>query len=151
MILSKEFSVCLIKPRGVQKQINTIDDKTAGLWAAVTALRHELHRNPELSGEEIETKKRLMAFIRTQSHLKIVDHGERAHAGTPEDGHNPAIAIAELALFANQLQANRGGRLCTVVYMQEGHLNFGISPGDGAIGLTLRTITSVFLKLAETR
>jgi metal-dependent amidase/aminoacylase/carboxypeptidase family protein len=83
--------------------------------------------------------------------LLVTFHVERAHAGTPEDGHNPAAAIAELALFANQLQADRGGCLCTVVYVQEGHLNFGISPGDGAIGLTLRTITSVFLKLAETR
>lgn len=266
--------------------MNTIDDKTAGLWEAVTALRHELHRNPELSGQEIETKKRLMAFIRTQSHLKIVDqgdwfyalyepaeqngeapvafradmdalpvpetialpygsvqpnvahkcghdghaaalaalaallesdpqvrrpvylifqaaeetgkggkpcadflsetavsevyachnlsgypegavmvrdgltqcastgllvtfHGERAHAGTPEDGHNPAAAIAELALFANQLQADRGGRLCTVVYMQEGHLDFGISPGDGAIGLTLRTTSDNDLAAME--
>ena len=60
--------------------MNTIDCKTAELWEAVKALRHELHRHPELSGQEVETKKRLMAFIRAQSHLKIVDQGDWFYA-----------------------------------------------------------------------
>ncbi|MCH4073053.1 hypothetical protein [Pseudoramibacter sp.] len=79
--------------------MNTIDDKTAGLWEAVTALRHELHRNPELSGQEIETKKRLMAFIRTQSHLKIVDLGDWFYAlyvPAEQNGEAPVAFRADM-------------------------------------------------------
>lgn len=199
MILSKEFSVCLIKPRGVQKQINTIDDKTAGLWAAVTALRHELHRNPELSGEEIETKKRLMAFIRTQTHLKIVDQGDWFYAlyepaeqngeapvafradmdalPVPEtialpygsvqpnvahkcghDGHAAAalgLTVADMPEpwrpsedFAWYTQVRPGA----MFYMGNGiHWPMLHQPGFDFNDRILRTITSVFLKLAETR
>ncbi len=39
-------------------------------------LRHELHRHPELSGEENETKKKLMDFIRANSTLQITDRGK---------------------------------------------------------------------------
>ena len=41
----------------------------------VTALRHELHQHPELSGQEIWTKQRLMDFLRTHTNLAIVDKG----------------------------------------------------------------------------
>jgi amidohydrolase len=246
------------------------------LWDKITELRHELHRHPELSGAEKETKARLMAFIQKYTNLKIVDmgnwfyalyepamqteksaiafradmdalpvpetislpygsekanvahkcghdghsaalaalailleedpnvrrpvylifqsaeetgrggkscadflkgtqvrevyafhnlsgypegavmvrdlltqcaskgllvkfQGERAHAGTPEDGRNPSAALAELALCAQQLQDEPASRLCTVVSIQEGSLDFGISPGDGEIAFTLRT------------
>lgn len=71
--------------------------------------------------------------------LLVKFHGERAHAGTPEDGRNPAAAIAALALYTQQLPAAQGIHLCTIVHMLEGNLDFGISPGDGEIAFTLRT------------
>ena len=42
-------------------------------WEAILELRHTLHANPELSGEEQETKKRLMDFISHHTHLQLVD------------------------------------------------------------------------------
>ena len=44
-------------------------------WKAILELRHTLHAHPELSGEEQETKKRLMDFISHHTHLQLVDRG----------------------------------------------------------------------------
>ncbi len=41
----------------------------------VIDLRHELHMFPELSGEETETKKRLMEFLEKNTNLEVVDRG----------------------------------------------------------------------------
>lgn len=49
-------------------------------WEAVLTLRHTLHAHPELSGEETETKKRLMEFIQQHTHLKVVDRGRWFYA-----------------------------------------------------------------------
>lgn len=49
-------------------------------WTAIANLRHTLHAHPELSGEETETKKRLMDFIRQHTHLKVVDRGRWFYA-----------------------------------------------------------------------
>lgn len=38
-------------------------------------LRHELHRNPELSNHETWTKRRLIDFLKTHTKLEIVDRG----------------------------------------------------------------------------
>jgi amidohydrolase len=52
-------------------------------------LRHQLHAHPELSGQERETKRRLMEFLRTHTGLELVDRGAwfyavyRAGRGTP--------------------------------------------------------------------
>lgn len=49
-------------------------------WTAIANLRHTLHAHPELSGEEQETKKRLMDFIRHHTHLQLVDRGSWFYA-----------------------------------------------------------------------
>ncbi|MEE3419522.1 MAG: M20 family metallopeptidase [Lachnospiraceae bacterium] len=41
----------------------------------VTDLRHELHAHPELSGQENETKRRLMDFVKGHTSLEVVDEG----------------------------------------------------------------------------
>ena len=45
-----------------------------------TELRHHLHRHPELSNEEHETKKKLMEFIRENTKLQITDRGKWFYA-----------------------------------------------------------------------
>ena len=249
-------------------------------WRKITDLRHDLHAHPELSGEETETKKRLMAFIRENTKLKVVDQGrwfyalyepkelggkppigfradmdalpmpegpalpygsrekniahkcghdghsaalaalslllekdaeirrpvyllfqsaeetgkggkpcadfiqtvgmgevyafhnlsgypenavmvrdgltqcaskgltvhftgKRAHAGTPEEGCNPAPALARMILLAEKLEApakeeGAGTLLLTIVGVNLGSRDFGISPGEGEISFTLR-------------
>lgn len=75
--------------------------------------------------------------------LVIHFSGKSAHAGTPENGQNPAFALAKTALLAEKLNISEENgeslRLCTVVGIHEGNMDFGISPGEGEIALTLRT------------
>ena len=78
-------------------------------------------------------------------------HGKQSHASAPEEGCNPAAAIAELALYAKQLPegSHEGMALCTIVGMQCGQNDFGISPGEGSISVTLRAEQEPFMKGME--
>lgn len=49
----------------------------------ITELRHELHRYPELSMQERETKRRLMEFIERETKLEVVDLGKWFYALCP--------------------------------------------------------------------
>lgn len=48
--------------------------------ALVTALRHELHKNPEPSNKEVWTKKHLIEFLKEHTSLDIVDRGKWFYA-----------------------------------------------------------------------
>ena len=61
--------------------------------------------------------------------------GKASHASTPEKGINPAYAIAELV---SEIESMRDKVLCTIVNISVGGKNFGISPADGEISLTVR-------------
>ncbi|MBQ6920230.1 MAG: amidohydrolase [Synergistaceae bacterium] len=63
--------------------------------------------------------------------------GKSSHASEPEKGRNPAYVIAKLI---SELEAvnDRKKVLCTIVNVKVGGKNFGISPGDGEISLTIR-------------
>ncbi len=78
-------------------------------------------------------------------------HGKQSHASAPEEGCSPAAAIAELALFAERLpeEPHEGMALCTIVGMQCGQNDFGISPGEGSLGVTLRAEQELFMKGME--
>ena len=43
-------------------------------------LRHKLHQYPELSGEEMETKKRIRDFLKEHTNLEVVDRGSWVYA-----------------------------------------------------------------------
>ena len=69
--------------------------------------------------------------------------GRQSHAAYPETGCNPSSAIAALvtqldALTRQTAQTGSGTVQTTVVGMQVGGRNFGVSPGDGALYLTIR-------------
>lgn len=51
--------------------------------ARIIALRHELHRYPELSNHEQHTKERLMAFFKEHTHLTLSDRGAWFYAFCP--------------------------------------------------------------------
>ena len=64
------------------------------ILSKVTDLRHELHMNPELSGQEQETKLRLMRFLKDNTGLDIVDRGKWFYAKyTASDPTKPPIAF----------------------------------------------------------
>lgn len=69
--------------------------------------------------------------------------GRKSHAGTPEKGRNPAQALARLALYAADLAEQAGTStdktlLLTIIGLNVGGEDFGISPGEGTFSVTLR-------------
>ena len=66
--------------------------------------------------------------------------GKTSHASEPEKGINPSFAIGRLIMGIRELYADYEGRkvLCTIINVNVGSKNFGISPGDGEISMTLR-------------
>ena len=57
----------------------------------ITALRHELHAHPALSGQEQGTMARLMRFLRENTSLRIVEREGWFYA--VREGHTPGIAF----------------------------------------------------------
>lgn len=55
------------------------------------SLRHELHQHPELSGQEVWTKARLIRFLQEHTGVEIVDKGDYFYA--IYHGKKPAIAF----------------------------------------------------------
>lgn len=73
--------------------------------------------------------------------LTIAFEGVRSHAGTPENGRNPSMALACMEIFSEKvLNDHKGEELCllTTVGINAGGSDFGISPGYGSISFTLR-------------
>ena len=83
--------------------------------------------------------------------LTINMYGKRSHASAPEEGCNPSAAIAELILYAQHLteSPHDGMALCTIVGMQCGEGDFGISAGEGYLSVTLRAEQEPFMKEME--
>ena len=84
--------------------------------------------------------------------LKLVFCGKTSHASAPEDGSNPADVIAKVILYAEETVRLRTGRLllCTVTGVRLGSGDFGISPGEGELCLTLRAENEKDMKDLET-
>lgn len=76
--------------------------------------------------------------------LRVVFRGHTAHASMPETGLSPALALA--ALMPAALASGRGGavepgfRLVSICHARMGEPAFGITPGEGELWLTLRTL-----------
>ena len=76
--------------------------------------------------------------------LRVVFHGKTSHASMPEKGLSPALALAHLMPAA--LAAGQGGdigpgfRLVSICHARMGEPAFGITPGEGELWLTLRTL-----------
>lgn len=72
--------------------------------------------------------------------LTIKFKGRASHASEPEKGINPSFAVGRFIMGIRELYEKYEGRkvLCTVVNVRVGSKNFGISPGDGEVSLTLR-------------
>ena len=77
--------------------------------------------------------------------------GRPSHASAPEEGRNPAAALAELALAARRLPEapHEGMALCTVVGLRCGSGDFGISAGEGELRVTLRAEQEPFMEAME--
>lgn len=84
--------------------------------------------------------------------LRLSFTGKTSHASAPEEGNNPAEVLARVILFSQDLTGRDpdGMLMCTVTGMKLGDGDFGISPGDGEICLTLRAEREKDMKRLET-
>lgn len=77
--------------------------------------------------------------------LKIKLEGKSSHAAAPEDGLSPAPALSQLILKLPQLSHGAIGdhdfSLVTLTHVNLGEPTFGISPADGELRVTLRSMT----------
>ena len=83
--------------------------------------------------------------------LTVAFSGKTSHAGAPEEGRNPSAAIAKTVLFIRELNARprEGMAFCTVVGMEAGSGDFGISAGFGKLMVTLRAEEEQEMKSME--
>lgn len=67
--------------------------------------------------------------------------GAPSHAAEPENGINPAFAIAKIVEAIPRLtdpSDKKGYVMCTIVQVDVGSLNFGVQASEGSISMTLR-------------
>ena len=83
--------------------------------------------------------------------LQIRLHGKTSHAASPEAGVNPAHVLAQTVLYAESRaqDAREGMLLCTVAGIALGSGDFGVSPGEGTLSLTLRGESEPEMKRLE--
>lgn len=85
--------------------------------------------------------------------LTIYFKGRASHASQPEDGINPAQAIADTITYASSLSTTPSlfseMVLCTIVNCSIGSRDFGISAGNGELSMTLRANREDELDLLE--
>jgi len=83
--------------------------------------------------------------------LQIRLSGKTSHASAPEEGRNPAAAISHIVLKVRELTGSRsrGMVLSTVTGIKMGSDDFGISPGEGELCLTIRAEYEDEMKLLE--
>ncbi|TDT40577.1 amidohydrolase [Maribacter spongiicola] len=82
-------------------------------------------------------------FTATVQSFRIQLTGKKSHASEPENGLNPAMAVAELiqvlSIFANPNANNENFALLTPICIDLGEKNYGISPENAELHYTIRT------------
>ena len=83
--------------------------------------------------------------------LRIRLTGKTSHAAEPEKGISPVHALVSIMLYAEKLAKDEQEDLllCTVTGLQAGTGDFGISPGDGELCMTLRSDAESKMKALE--
>jgi len=78
--------------------------------------------------------------------MKIQFEGKSSHAAAPEDGVSPGPAMAKLMTVLTDLSygtiEDEGFALVTLTHVELGEATFGISPANGTIWVTLRSMTN---------
>ena len=79
-------------------------------------------------------------FACASTGLEIKFLGKQSHAAYPENGVNPANAIAEIIRSMNDVirEQHKGIVLGTVIGIEAGSHSYGVSAGEGTLRLTLR-------------
>lgn len=112
-----------------------------------------LHNLPEISENKVVVRDGVFAAASTG--IKITYTGRASHAAEPENGVSPAPHMAdfitclenEWASFKSRSPVNN----IAVTYLHLGERAFGISPGTGELGITLRSGNSREMEKALTQ
>lgn len=93
---------------------------------------------------------RYNTFAAASCGLIIRLKGLEAHAAYPENGINPAPAVAEIIRSLNEINSSNqeidNFRQATLIYTRIGKVAFGTSAGDAEIMLTLRSFNNKKMK-----
>lgn len=110
-----------------------------------------LHNLPGLPMHEIVVKNG--TFTCAVNSIIVDFKGKTAHAGEPENGDNPAMAIAELiqkfqALIQPDI-SKEDFTLLTPIYVEMGTKDYGISAGSGSVHYTFRRAVNEQMRSLE--
>lgn len=99
------------------------------------------HNLPGYPLNEVVIKKG--SFTSAVKSIIIKFNGKTSHAAEPENGINPALAIAEILKECDVISNNKPERedfmLITPIHINMGEIAYGISAGYGELRLTIRT------------
>ena len=108
---------------------------------------YALHNLPGFKENTVQIKKEVFAAASVGVEVKF--KGKSSHAAYPEQGINPSIFIAEFIQLVNQnLEKFRNKNPLNKsvnTYIRLGEPAFGISPGIGELGFTLRSPSDIDL------
>lgn len=100
-----------------------------------------LHNLPGFSKGKIILRNGTFAAASKGMIIKLT--GKTSHAGEPENGNSPAIAMANIIKQLNDLPKKKGifsdFVLLTVIHARLGEVAFGTTPGYAEVMVTLRT------------
>lgn len=92
-------------------------------------------------------------FTATVQSFSIHLKGKKSHASEPENGVNPAMAVAELVQeiqsFANPNTNSENFALLTPICIDLGEKNYGISPENAELHYTIRTWSGEVMSTLE--
>ncbi len=100
-----------------------------------------LHNLPDFPEGSIIIKKNV--FASASSGLKVKLTGRTSHAGHPENGNNPVLAMTSLihglmALPSMHTQLENAANI-TIIHARLGEIAFGTSPGEAEVMATFRS------------
>ncbi|MFT7352002.1 MAG: amidohydrolase [Flavobacterium sp.] len=110
-----------------------------------------LHNIPGYKKHQIIIKEN--TFTCAVNSIIIQLHGKTSHAGEPENGINPALAIAEIIqVFNSKINTNLESEtycLITPIHIKMGEKAYGVSAGHGEVHYTIRSNSNAQMKKLE--
>ncbi|HET8964370.1 MAG TPA: amidohydrolase [Chitinophagales bacterium] len=110
-----------------------------------------LHNLPAYPLHQIVVKEN--NFTAAVNSIIINLHGKTSHAAEPENGINPALAVAEIITQSiareNNNPEKEDMRVITPVFIELGEKSYGVSAGDASVHLTLRCLDNTHLRQLE--
>jgi amidohydrolase len=112
---------------------------------------YALHNLPGFPKSSVITNRSIFASASKGMIIKL--YGKTSHAGEPENGNSPAIAMADLVKELTFLPKNESFgnfTLVTIIHARLGEIAFGTTPGYAEVMATLRAYTNEDMdKLSE--